>query len=816
MTSTTPAPSSPNAPPSSPLVALPQLTATKVRSSPPPSGSTNDDEEGETKAAADTNDDEDDATNETQLSQDLALFLANPSLRAALADGSLDLVSYSDQIHSELDILESQCIQVYRDRQPEIKRMHQDLHECQGVLNSLQEMLLGFQADLGGLSVEIQNLQTKSRTLDVQLRNRKRAKEGLEQFLVHMVVSPNLVNVLTTGPVIHPQYVLAVKELEQIYQHAHENTPQPWACDTAPSHTQAGRELHESLTALRHTAVTRVRQGFLQQMSLLSLTNHQQTNVRMLQVHGLLKYSALQDFLQRASPVVAQELFAVYVERMSKTMATLFSTYQAQLLQLDVTRKTVLRQDVIAVSDAWLQGRNASNASGGWQAKRSPVFQLGTRASDCLAMGGENNDDDEDDNEDGRPGESSAAEQPIIAHVALSEQKQYHYERLFRSLISHLCEAVTNEHVFCRQFFKRDGFTPLFQTTLGILLEQLENYLFACYDALCLLLMIKVTHAFKRQMRLRKIHSLDSFFDQITRLLWPRLKTVMDQNLKSLQAATPAQLGAVEDSWHPNFVSRRMAEFCCSVLTILHRKTMSMAGSDSGRQHKHDKDKSRTPQRPSATAMSTHTTPIGDDAAKLSAGDKLLEDLDELTQEYWSLLQRLADIQTTHTKRVVFLINNLDVVVGTFQERRVVGKEFNYFVEHLMRQREVFVEEELLATGFSKLIAFCQQTEAHIAATPKGETYDVNMQVVESLVVDFASNWRSNMELINRNVLSYFSNFRNGMEILKQVLTQLLLYYTRFHDIIRKVWRNKPPAFCKDLVSTNVILTEIKKYALAI
>jgi hypothetical protein len=28
--------------------------------------------------------------------------------------------------------------------------------------------------------------------------------------------------------------------------------------------------------------------------------------------------------------------------------------------------------------------------------------------------------------------------------------------------------------------------------------------------------------------------------------------------------------------------------------------------------------------------------------------------------------------------------------------------------------------------------------------------------------------------------MKYFSNFHNGMEILKQVLTQLLLYYTRF------------------------------------
>lgn len=53
------------------------------------------------------------------------------------------------------------------------------------------------------------------------------------------------------------------------------------------------------------------------------------------------------------------------------------------------------------------------------------------------------------------------------------------------------------------------------------------------------------------------------------------------------------------------------------------------------------------------------------------------------------------------------------------------------------------------------------------------------------------------------------------MEILKQVLTQLLLYYTRFQDIIRKAWK-KPPPFTRDLVSTSAILAEIKKYALAI
>jgi hypothetical protein len=192
-------------------------------------------------------------------------------------------------------------------------------------------------------------------------------------------------------------------------------------------------------------------------------------------------------------------------------------------------------------------------------------------------------------------------------------------------------------------------------------------------------------------------------------------------------------------------------------------------------------------------------------------------------------LERLADSLPTNKKKIVFWINNLDQIVHTFNERRVVGYEYNRFVELFTLERELFVEEELLQ-GFSKMIAFVQQTEqffvrdnnhpAERGPSNKGvveeQKIEVNIHVVEGLVHEFAMHWKKHMEQINRNVLSYFSDFRTGMEILKQVLTQLLLYYTRFQDIIRKVWRSKPPAFVKDLVSTTVILAEIKKYSLAI
>jgi vacuolar protein sorting-associated protein 52 len=706
---------------------------------------------------------------EERLSADLAQFLSNPSLKAALADGSLDLTSYSSTVEQELHQLETQCIDVYRAKKEEIKTLRDELESCDAVLAALQEMLLGFQADLGGLSGDIRNLQDKSRSLGIQLRNRRHAEGGLRDFLNHIVIAPNLVHAICRGPV-NDKFLQCVQDLNRIHVDVHDTIPRDWSCGMAPSRTVAGCEMQTHVHKLRLVAVSRIRDYFLAQMAML---RRPQTNVRMIQLHGLLKYAELQDFLEEASPEIASEIYKVYIESMSKTLYALFRTYQAQLLQLDATKAGATRQDVIAIDDAALRDALTSKAK-----KRVDSFTLGNRANEVL---------------------DDATARPILAHVALAEDKSYPYEILFRSIMLHLMDAVTNEYVFCRQFFKRDAFQPLFSATLGLLLEQTENYLFGCHDALALLLMIKVTHANRRILHGRHVDSLDPFLDSITSLLWPRLKTVMDSHLRSLKTANAVKLGGID--LHPHYVSRRYAEFACSILIILHKG------------NKENKEALMTSGRKQDLRNETKPDPVEHSDSAQAMPSSTTKDLAMIQEEIVALLERLSDKHTTNKKRIVFLINNIDQIVCIFQERRVVGKEFNRFAELLMKQRELFVEEELLAS-FSKMIAFVQQTELHLISNLSNA--DVNPQVVESLIREFSSGWKAAIEQINRNVLSYFSNFRNGMEILKQVLTQLLLYYTRFQDVIRKVWRNKPPAFCKDLVGTSVILAEIKKYALAI
>ena len=671
---------------------------------------------------------------EEQLSNDLELFLSNPSLKAALADGSLDLASYSSTVENELMELEAKCIEAYRGKTTEIASLCKELENCDGILLGLQEMLLGFQADLGGLSGDIRKLQETSKRLGIQLYNRKAAAMGLRDFLGRIILSPHLVNTIVKGSV-NDDFQEAIQELTQLYRDTHEEDKQDWACGEAPVDTVAGKEMQAHIQQLRLVAVSRIRDFFYKQMTLL---RKPQTNIRIIQSNGLLHYADLYDFLMDASPNIAQELFKVYCSSMSKTMYALFRTYQAQLIQIDATKHAATRQDVLAVEDGYLRDSITTKAK-----KRVDVFTLGNRASVL----------------------SNTHESPVVAHLALSERQTFPYERLLKSCLQHLVDAVTNEHVVCRQFFKRDAFDQLFPPTLQLLLEQLENYLFGCYDALCILLMIKVSHQFRRSAQSRRIHSLDGFFDQITHLLWPRLNSVMELHLRSIKQATPASLGHVPPNLHAHYVSRRFAEFTCSVLLILQKGNKTSLGSISN---------SRRQRNRKAFAVDPVETPIATKAiqnTKASAGDMLLQDLNELLDEYIALLERLSDEHVVNIKKIVFMINNLDQAVCIFQERRVAGgKELNRILELLMLQRELFVEEELLH-GFSKMIAFVQQTEASLAA---GAVTDqtVNIQVVESLVREFASNWRSGMEAINRNVLSYFSNFRNGMEILKQCLTQ--------------------------------------------
>ena len=307
---------------------------------------------------------------------------------------------------------------------------------------------------------------------------------------------------------------------------------------------------------------------------------------------------------------------------------------------------------------------------------------------------------------------------------------------------------------------------------------------------------------------------------------------VMDAQLRSVHNANAAKLGCGGSAnssivgvggsgggtgskridLHPHYISRRYAEFTCSILLILnkgnasshHAISMGNNNSNSGSSSASSllqkrqqmlkgggvgggKTSSSSSSTSAATAMATASrdrdrdrrsitsvdfdaeSKTSDNASTSSSsihnnrptpshrghvGGMLISYSSLITEETICLLDRLADEQHAHVSkhRHVFLINNLDAILQAFRERKVQNtRETTRFVDLLMKQRELFVEEDLLRSYF-KMVAFIQQTESHMMTSSSSSNgggrsnssssnrLNLNEAVVESLLRDFALN----------------------------------------------------------------------------
>mmetsp|Transcript_6624 Transcript_6624/g.9278 ORF Transcript_6624/g.9278 Transcript_6624/m.9278 type:complete len:248 (+) Transcript_6624:1590-2333(+) len=221
-------------------------------------------------------------------------------------------------------------------------------------------------------------------------------------------------------------------------------------------------------------------------------------------------------------------------------------------------------------------------------------------------------------------------------------------------------------------------------------------------------------------------------------------------------------------------------------------------------------------------------------------GNHVRSSMAQLRSEIVAVMDRAARSFDHPSEATVFLVNNFDNILTILRERRSLAslvvktsgipekqpaleqaalahfdKDIAFFDRRLAQFRDNFVEIEL-DTCFPKLIAFVKRAEATTdgsgdSSSTNNSNPDIDLRHIQQHVRDFAASWKQAIEKVYRDVLASFANFVNGMEILKQVLTQLLLYYTRFQEIIKRVYR-RPPPFANDIVATKDILAEIKKY----
>lgn len=365
-----------------------------------------------------------DEANFDEIDEDLAAFQEDEMVKLALQRG-VDLKKYGKELEKELKAGEAELVIQHVENNPKVVELHKQMQECDAVLARMQDMLQGFQADLGGISEEIKHLQDESLSMNIKLKNRRGAEGKLDKFLKNASLSPDHVTAIMSSNVSEG-FVEAVINLGNKLKYLQQtDIPRDGSSlDIPPSETYTGQTILPELEKLKLRAIAKSRDYFIGQFSSL---RKPKTNVQIIQQNSLLKFAPLLLFIQREMPSVGDELRLIYIESMGRTLYNLFKSYYLQLLKLDMVIGT--KTDLIVVEEATLKSifSNKMNVN-----KKFDIFSLGDRDKILDLIESE----------------------PILLHVALAESQKYTYEAILRSIVKHLSDAATNEFLFVIDFFK--------------------------------------------------------------------------------------------------------------------------------------------------------------------------------------------------------------------------------------------------------------------------------------------------------------------------------------------------------------------------
>lgn len=643
---------------------------------------------------------------------------------ANILSKGMKLREYTKGVENNLRQVELDSIQDYIKESDNLVSLHDQIRDCDTILSQMEALLSGFQTEIGSISSDIKILQEKSMDMGLRLKNRKVAEAKLSKFVEDIIVPPRMIDIVADGEV-NDEYMRTLEILSKKLKFVE--------VDPMVKTSQALNDVQPELEKLRQKAVSKVFDFMVQKLYAL---RKPKTNIQILQQSVLLKYKCIISFLKEHGKEVYLEVRAAYIDTMNKVLSAQFRAYIQALekLQLDIATSSDLIGVETRSSGLFSRGREPLK-------NRSAVFALGERINVLKEI----------------------EEPPLIPHIAEASSKKYPYEVLFRSLQKLLLDTASSEYLFCDDFFgEQSVFYDIFSGPFAVIDEHFNTILPNSYDAIGLMLMIRIVHQHQLVMSRRRIPCLDSFLDKVNIALWPRFKIVFDLHLSSLRNANIRILW--EDDVHPHYVMRRYAEFTASLIHL--------------------------------------NGEYRDGQIELN--------MERLRMAVDDLLVKLAKMFPKQKLQTVFLINNYDMTISVLKEAGPEGGKIQQHFEDLLKNNTSIFVEELLLEHFSDLIKFVK-TRASEDPSSGSERPPVMSSEVEPIVKDFASRWKSAIELMHNDVITSFSNFLCGMDILRAALTQLLLYYTRLSDSMKRIAGGT--ALNKDLVSISSIMYEVKKFS---
>lgn len=140
----------------------------------------------------------------------------------------------------------------------------------------------------------------------------------------------------------------------------------------------------------------------------------------------------------------------------------------------------------------------------------------------------------------------------LSSYLAEEDQSTHYLEVPFRNFNLALIDNATAEYTFLATFFSpalsyqtiAKNFNYVFESTFELGHALSKTLMSETYDALGLLLCIRLNQQFAFELQRRKVPAVEGYVNGTNMLLWPRLQVIMDRHCESVRAlinAMPAK-----------------------------------------------------------------------------------------------------------------------------------------------------------------------------------------------------------------------------------------------------------------------------------
>ncbi|KAM0252397.1 hypothetical protein ACHAQJ_007729 [Trichoderma viride] len=426
--------------------------------------------------------------------------------------------------------------------------LHRSIVACDDILNSVEINLADFRNDLSTVSADIETLQSRSSALSRRLENRKRIEKALGPLVEELSVSPETISRITTSHIDE----LWAKTLNDLDKKA--------SAIQKLSGTQQGKASEELVPILEKLilkvvlqAVERIRDFLVAQIKALRSPH---INAQIIQQQNFLKFKDLYTFLHKHHAALAEEISQAYMNTMRWYYLNQFTRYERALAKLKL--HVLDKNDVLGQEDA--TRKTAVLSSSRVAGPPHDAFNLGRRI-DMLRT------------------KSTSA---ISSYLAEEDQSTHYLEVPFRNFNLALIDNATAEYTFLASFFAPalsysqifKNFNYIFEPTFEIGRVLSRALVSETFDALGLLLCIRLNQHFAFDLQRRKVPAVDGYINGTNMLLWPRLQVIMDRHCESVRLLTnaaPTKLARADQikmSAAPHMVTQRFGQLLHSFLAL--------------------------------------------------------------------------------------------------------------------------------------------------------------------------------------------------------------------------------------------------------